>query len=191
MRWNTLGATPTAPNTVIEKFPKLCTASSCGLSPKSYNQVEVQLWNHGQTQMGKCTGQSHTLWRTFLSQSATAWNPLFCSVWSLATEILRQPPTALGKSPKEFFWCVWAQDRIYLWGATFCSLLLNKDQTEVCWCFVHVASAVAPVNCQQSRENQQKMGKTPPFEHPHLGPPKKRPLSVGFLAIWLSQRGNR
>ena len=80
MRWNTLGATPTAQNTVIEKFPKLCTASSCGLSPKSCNQVEVQLCNHWQTQMGKCIGQSHTPWGTFLSQSATARNPLFCSV---------------------------------------------------------------------------------------------------------------
>ena len=71
----------TMTNTVIEKFPKLCTASSCGLSPKSCNQVEVQLCNHWQTQIGKCIGQSHTPWGTFLSQSATAWNPLFCSVW--------------------------------------------------------------------------------------------------------------
>ena len=29
----------------------------------------------------------------------------------------------------------------------------------------HVASAVASVNCQQHRESQQKIGKTPPFKH--------------------------
>ena len=57
-----IGATPTAQNAVIEKFPKLCTASSCGLSPKSCNQVEAQLCSHWQTQMGKCIGQSHTPW---------------------------------------------------------------------------------------------------------------------------------
>ena len=37
-----------------------------------------------------------------------------------------------------------------------------------------MASAVAPVNCQQSRDSQQKIRETSPFKHPHLGPPKSR-----------------
>ena len=125
MRWKTLGATPTAQKTVIEKFPKLCTSSSCGPPPKSRNQVELQLCNHWQTQMGKCIGQSHTPWGTF-------------------------------------------------------------------WCFVHVASAVAPVNCQQSRETQQKLGKkTPHLSTPRLGPPKKKVLRNSWALRWPTLRTPR
>ena len=104
MRWNTLGATPTAQNIVIEKFSKLCTASSCGLSPKSFNQVEVQLCNHWQTQIGKCIGQSHTPWGTFLTKSVrNCLEPFLLQCLIICNQNPQAVGNCLRKSPQGVF----------------------------------------------------------------------------------------
>ena len=123
MRWNTLGATPTAPNMVIEKFPKLCTASSCGLSPKSCSQWQLRNTNgkvHRAVALsvGNFPKSVRNCLRAFVLQCLITCN--------------RNRQLAEEKSPRSFS-DVFGLRIGYSSGVLhFFGLLLNKDQTEVC-----------------------------------------------------------
>ena len=117
---------------VISRSP--LTGAHCwvlGRSPNCVLRAHVDLL---QKHRWESVSSSSTLrGELSLSQSGAAWNPLFCSVRSLAADVLRQLETAWRKLLKECSLSCLALDRIYFWGAAVCNMLPTKGQTEVCW----------------------------------------------------------